>query len=146
MRADRFCVSMIPVLPARVIITVSLLVVTLGIPLCAAEKLPAHPKLAYRQIGAGYTLALEAARKDKTFVLCLPDKTSCISATAVGWRKPFIISRTGGVAPGVDVFDTSSKKYVHAVNQEALPSYLKNIPLYPAAGAWQKLNPTRALW
>jgi hypothetical protein len=127
-------------------IGVSVLAMTLATPCRAAEKLPAHPKLVYRQIGAGYTLALEAARRDKTFFLCLPDKTSCVSTTAIGWRNPFIITRTGGVAPGFDVFDTSSKKYGHAVNQEALPSYLKSIPLYPAAVAWEKLSPTRPLW
>ena len=119
---------------------------TLAKPCRAAEKLPAQPKLVYRQIGAGYTLALETARRDKTFFLCLPDKTDCISATAIGWRKPFIVTRVGGVRPGFDVFDTSSKKYAHAVNQEALPSYLKNIPLYPTAVAWEKLTSTRALW
>ena len=137
---------MIPMPSARVIITVSVLATTLAMPSRAAEKLPAHPKLVWRQIGAGYTLALEAARRDKTFFLCAPNKTSCISTTAIGWRKPFIITRAGGVAPGFGVYDTSSKKYGHAVDDSALPSYLKNIPLYPAAIAWQKLSPSRALW
>jgi hypothetical protein len=137
---------MIPVPAARLITIVSVLATTLAMPARAAEKLPAHPKLVYRQIGAGYTLALEAARRDKTFFLCAPDKTSCISTTAIGWRNPFIVTRTGGVAPGFDVYDTSSKKHGHAGNQSALPSYLLNIPLDPAAVAWEKLSPTRALW
>jgi hypothetical protein len=137
---------MSPVPSARLTITVCLLATTLAMPSRAAEKLSAHPKLVWRQLGGGYTLALEAARRDKTFFLCTPDKTFCISTTAIGWRKPFIITRAGGVAPGFDVFDTSSKKYGHAVNQSALPSYLKNIPLYPAAVVWQQLSPARALW
>ena len=89
---------MIPVPSARVIIAVSVLATALAMPSRAAEKLPAHPKLVYRQIGGGFTLALEAARRDKTFFLCAPDKTSCISTTAIGWRKPFIITQAGGVA------------------------------------------------
>jgi hypothetical protein len=146
MRTNRFCVSMIPMPSARVIIAVGLLATTLTMQSRAAEKLPAHPQLVYRQIGAGWTLALQAARRDKTFFLCQPGKTDCISATAIGWRKPFIITRVGGLAPGFDVYDTESKKHLHAVDQSALPSYLKNIPLDPAAVAWQKLSPTRALW
>jgi hypothetical protein len=61
-------------------------------------------------------------------------------------RKPFIITQAGGVAPGFGVYDTESKKYRSAANQSALPSYLKNIPLSPAAVAWQKFSPTRPLW
>jgi hypothetical protein len=137
---------MIPVPSARVIMAVSVLAMTLATPCRAAEKLPSHPKLVYRQIGAGYTLALETGRRDKTFFLCAPYKTFfCISTVAIGWRKPFIVTRTGSVAPGFDVYDTS-KKDGNAVHHSALPSYLKNIPLYPAAVAWEKLSPTRALW
>jgi hypothetical protein len=131
---------------ARVIIALSLLATTLAMPCRAAEKLPAQPKLVYRQIGAGWTVALEAGRRDKTFFLCQPGKTECISTKAIGWRKPFIIIRDGAVlSPAFTVFDTESKKYVNGQHSE-LPSYLKNIPLSPAAVAWQKLNPTRPLW
>lgn len=138
---------MIPVPSARVIFAVSVLATTLALPCRAAEKLPAHPKLVYRQIGAGYTLALEAARRDKTFFLCQPGKTDCISTKAMGWRKPFIIIRDGGViSPGFIYCDTDSKKYGSAPNESALPSYLKNIPLNPATAAWEKLSPTKALW
>ena len=137
---------MVPVPFVRMIIIVSLLATLLPMPGRGAEKLPAHPKLVYRQIGGGFTLALEAARRDKTFFLCAPDKTFCMSTTAIGWRKPFIISRVGGVAPGFDIIDTSAEKQRQAGHHAALPSYLKNIPLYPAAIAWQKLSPTRALW
>lgn len=116
-------------------------------PCRAVEKLPKHPKLVHRQLGGGWTLALEAGRREKTFFLCRPGETDCISTKAIGWRKPFIIIRDGGVfSPGFNVFDTSSKKFEHAAKHEALPSYLKNIPLYPAAVAWQKLSPTRPLW
>jgi hypothetical protein len=147
MRADRFCVPMIPVPSVRVIIAVSILATTLAIACRAAEKLPTHPQLVYRQIGAGYTLALETGRRDKTFFLCQPGKTGCISTKAIGWRKPFIIIRDGAViSPGFFVYDTEAKKYLHAVDQSALPSYLKNTPLDSAAVAWQKLSPTRPLW
>lgn len=146
MGTDRSCVSIISAPSAKTIIAVGILAVTLAMPSRAAEKLPAHPKLVYRQIGAGYTLALETERRGKTFFLCLPDKTDCISATAIGWRKPFIITRVGGMAPGLGVWDTALKKYGHAADQSALPSYLKNIPLDPAAVAWQKLSPARPAW
>ncbi len=137
---------MIPVPSARVIIAVSILATTLALPGRGAEKLPAHPKLVYRQIGAGYTLALEAVRREKTFFLCAADKTSCISTKAIGWRKPFIIIRDGAVfSPGFDVVDTSTKlgKTVH---HSELPSDLKSIPLYPSTVAWEKLSPTKPVW
>ena len=130
----------------RVIITVGVLA-TLALPSRAAEKLPANPKLVHRQIAAGYTLGQEAARREKTFLLCLPDKTVCISRAAIGWRKPFIVSRAGGTAPGFDVFDTSSGKPAgEGMTYWKLPSYLKNIPLHHPAVAWEKLSPTRPLW
>jgi hypothetical protein len=137
---------MIPVPSARVIIAVSLLAAALAMPSRAAEKLPAVPKLVYRQIGAGFTLALEAARQKKTFFLCDPDKTVCISMTEIGWKKPFIITRAGGVLPGFDVIDTSAAKDRQAAHHSVLPGYLRNVPLYPPAVAWEKLSPTRALW
>jgi hypothetical protein len=140
-RTDRFCVSMILMSFVKVVIAVSVLATMLAMPSRAAE-----PKLVYRQIGAGYTLALEGGRSDKAFFLCVPDKTFCITATAIGWRKPFIITRVGGVGPGFEYWDTSSKKVGHAPDQSALPSHLKNIPLEPAAVAWQKLSPTRPVW
>ena len=131
---------------ARVIIILSVLAFALALPCRAAEKLPAHPKLVYRQIGAGWKLALETGRKEKTFFLCQPGETNCISTKAIGWRKPFIIIRDGAIlSPRFSVFDTESQKYVNGPH-EALPSYLKNIPLDPAAVAWQKLSPTRPLW
>jgi hypothetical protein len=77
MGTDRSCVSIISAPSAKTIIAVGILAVTLAMPCRAAEKLPAHPKLVYRQIGAGWTLALEAARRDKTFFLCQPGKTDC---------------------------------------------------------------------
>ena len=135
-----------PVPSARVIIAAGLLATALALPCRAAEKLPAHPKLVYRQIGGGFTLALEAARREKTFFVCAPDKSICISATAVGWRKPFIVTRAGGAAPGFGVIDTSAEKHRQATNYSVLPGYLRNSPLYPPAVAWEKLSPARRLW
>lgn len=72
---------MISVPSARVIIIVSVLATILAMPARAAEKLPAHPQLAYRQIDAGWTLALEAGRRDKTFFLCASGQDFCILTT-----------------------------------------------------------------
>lgn len=141
MRAERFCVSMIAMRSARAIVAASVLATALARPSRAAEKLPAHPKLVYRQIAAGYTLALEADRRDKTFFLCGPGKTDCISTKEVGWRKPFIIIRDGNlIQPGYSVCDTSSSNSRGPVNK-SLASHLKTIPLYPAAVAWKKPPP-----
>jgi hypothetical protein len=145
MPTDQFRVLVIPVLSARVIIIATALATMFILPSRAAEKLPAHPKLAYRQIDGGCTLALEAARRDKTFFLCLPDKT-CISVRAVGWRKPFIVTRTGSVSVGYEVFDTSPKKPEHPVDRATLRKYLANMPLYHPADAWEKLSSTKPLW
>ena len=137
---------MILVPPARVIITLSVLATSLAMPARAAEKLPAHPKLVYRQIAAGWTLALESNRREKTFFLCDASKTSCISTMEVGWRKPFIIFGDGNlVRRGYSVVDTSSNRSAGAVNK-SLASSLKTIPMYTPAVAWEKLSPTRALW
>lgn len=133
--------------PARVIIIVSALATILAIPSRAAEKLTWHPKLVYRQIGGGYTLALEAARREKTYFLCAPGKTDCTSTREVGWKKPFIITRSGAVMqPSYGVIDTSATVKPNYPVNKSLASHLKTIPLYPAAIAWEKLSPTRALW
>ena len=134
---------------ARVIIAVCVLATALAMPCRAAEKLPAHPKLVHRQLVGGYTLALEAARRDKTYFLCLPGKTSCISTTVIGWKKPFIITQDGSVppaSPAYVIYNASPKKSAHAANLSALRRYLKDTPLYSAAALWEKLSPTRTLW
>ena len=141
-----FRISLTLVSPARWLISFGVLAMALVGPVRATEKLPAHPKLVYRQIGGGYTLALELNRRPKTFFLCAPNKTDCISVAAIGWRKPFIIHRTGGVAPGVTVYDTESKKGMFAAEQSKLPTYLRNLPLDPASVAWEKLSATRPAW
>jgi hypothetical protein len=140
-RTNGFCVSLISVRAARLILLLIALVAILVMPSRAAEKLPAHPKLVYRQIGGGYMLALEAGRRDKTFFVCHPDKTDCISTKEIGWKKPFIIFR-GGSLIGRDygVIDTTG------VKQSGSANYLKSVPRYPAAVAWEKLSPTKALW
>jgi len=138
---------MIPVTPARVILTISVLATALAMPSRAAEKLSWHPKLIHRQLGGGYTLALEMDRQPKTFFLCAPGKTDCISTKEVGWKKPFIIIRSGAVMqPSYGVIDTSSTANTKHWMNKSLESHLKTIPLYPAAVAWEKLSPTRALW
>jgi|GEM_PF-6189060 len=131
---------MIPVPSARVILTVSVLAAIFAMPCRAAEKLPAHPKLIYRQIAAEYMLALETERREKTFFVCRPGKTDCISVTAIGWRKPFILYRAGIGGTSVSVCDTTGVRHSES------PNYLKTVPLYPAAVAWEKLSPTKALW
>jgi hypothetical protein len=132
---------MISVPSAKVIIAVSVLAMALAIPSRAAEKLSWHPKLVHRQIGGGYTLALESARRDKTFFLCLPGKTDCISTKEIGWRTPFIIIRNGSlIGRSYSVVDTTGMRHSES------PNYLKTVLLYPAAVAWEKLSPTRALW
>jgi hypothetical protein len=131
---------MIPVLPGRLIIAVRVLATILTLPARAAEKLSWHPKLVHRQLGAGYTLALELERRDKTFFVCRPGKTDCISVTAIGWRKPFILYRAGIGGTSVSVCDTTGVRHSES------PNYLKTVSLYPAAVAWEKLSPTKALW
>lgn len=132
---------MISVPSAKVIIAVSVLAMALAIPSRAAEKLSWHPKLAHRQIGAGYTLAFELERPDKTFFLCRPGKTDCISTKEIGGRKPFIIIRNGSlIGRSYSVVDTTGMRHSES------PNYLKTVPLYPAAVAWEKLSPTRPLW
>jgi hypothetical protein len=141
MQSNRFCVSMISVRPTRLVILLGLLSTIIAVPSRATEKLPVHPKLVHRQIGGGYTLALEAARRDKAFFFCLPGKTDCVSTKEIGWRKPFIIIRGGTlIGRDYDVIDTTG------VKQSGSASYLKSVPLYPAAVAWEKLSPTKPLW
>ena len=116
------------------------LVAIFALPARAEEKFSWHPKLVYRQLGGGWTLALETGRPDKTFFVCQPNKTDCISVTAIGWRKPFILYRAGMGGTRVSVSDTTGVKHSES------PQYLKTVPVYPAAVAWEKLSATRALW
>jgi hypothetical protein len=127
--------------PTRRTVALCTITMILALPARAAEnKLSWYPKLVYRQLGAGWTLALEADRPDKTFFVCRPGKTDCISVTAIGWRKPFILYRAGIGGTRVSVCDTTGVRHSES------PNYLKTVPLYPAAVAWEKLRPTRAPW
>jgi hypothetical protein len=126
---------------ARLIIATVGFATALIPPSRAAEKLPVHPKLVYRQLGGGYTLALEKDRRPTTFFLCAPNKTNCISTKEIGWRKPFIIFRNGDLLRrSYSAIDTTGMKHSESA------SYLKTVARYPAVVAWEKLNSARALW
>lgn len=144
MRIDRSCVPMIRMPSARVIIAVGVIATALAMPCRAADKLPAYSKLVHRKLGGGCTLALEAARRDKTFFLCLPGKTDCISTATIGWKKPFIITGTSSL--GYNVYDTSTKKSGDAPNLSAVRRDLKDTPIYSAAAVWEKLSATKPVW
>jgi hypothetical protein len=131
---------------AKVIIIVGVLATSIALPSSKAETLRTHPRLVHRQIGAGWTLALEAARTEKTFFVCGPNKTDCVSTKAIGWRKPFIIMQDGNLlSPGYNAVSTETQKFVNGPGS-GLPSYLKSVPVYPAAAAWEKLSPTKRQW
>src|SRR5205085_5315798 len=101
----------------RAILIGVLLVAVICSRTAAAEKLPAHPKLVYRQIGAGYLLARELGRTDQTFFLCGPSKTDCISTKEIGWRKPFIIIRSGALLTrSYQVIDTTGMTHRESSN------------------------------
>jgi hypothetical protein len=123
------------------VIVISVLAAFLAAALPVPEKLSPHPKFIYRQIGGGYTLALEKDRQPKTFFLCEPNKTNCISTTEIGWRKPFIIYRNGDLMrASYSVVDTATMK------RSDLDQYLKTVPRYSVGVAWDKLSPIRPLW
>jgi hypothetical protein len=123
------------------IVLIVLLLASMAAALPVAERLSWHPKFVYRQIGGGYTLALEKDRQPKTFFVCEPNKTNCISTKEIGWRKPFIIFRNGNlIRPSGSVIDTTGMKHSESAQ------YLNSVRRYPAAAAWEKLSPTRPLW
>jgi hypothetical protein len=123
------------------VVIMSGLAASMGAALPITEKLSWHPKLVYRQIGAGYTLALERNRQPRTFFLCGPNKTNCIQTTEIGWQKPFIIFRNGNlVRPSGSVLDTTGRKHSGSAQ------HFNSVRRYPAAVAWDKLSPTRPLW
>ena len=131
---------------AKAIITIGVLAASIALPSPGAESLPAHPKLVHRQIGGGWTLALEGGRQVKTFFVCAPNRTDCVSTKAVGWRKPFIIVQDGNVfSPGHNAVNTETHKFVNGPGSR-LPSYLKSVPVYPAAVAWERLGATKRQW
>jgi hypothetical protein len=126
---------------AKVIVMISVLAMSQAMGLPLEEKLSWHPKFVYRQIGAGYTLALEKDRQPKTFFVCEPNKTNCVSTQEIGWRKPFIIYRKGDlIRPRYASVNTTRMKHSESAR------YLETVPRYPAAVAWEKLSPTRPLW
>ena len=126
---------------AGVVVLMSVLAAMVAAALPVAERLSSQPKFIYRQIGGGYTLALEKDRQPKTFFLCEPNKTNCISTKEIGWRKPFIIYRNGDLMrASYSVVDTSTMK------RSDLDQYLKTVPRYAGGVAWEKLSPIRPLW
>jgi hypothetical protein len=124
-----------------VIAMLSFLATAIAPALPITGKLSWHPKFVYRQIGGGYTLALEKDRQPKTFFVCAPNKTDCISTKEIALRKPFIIFRTGDLMRrSGNVIDTTGAKH------SEVPRYLKTVPCYSAEVVWKRLSPTRPLW
>jgi hypothetical protein len=128
-------------MPSRLIIAISLFVAVIGRAAPLPENSAWHPKLVYRQIGGGFLLAREIGRKDGTFFVCRPSKVDCIGTKELGWRKPFIIYRSGGLGTrSYQVIDTTGMKHPESAK------FLENVPRYPAAVAWEKLSATRPMW
>jgi hypothetical protein len=126
---------------AKLIVMINVFVASVAAALPVEERLSWHPKFVYRQIGGGYTLALEKNRQPKTFFVCAPNKINCISTTEIGWSKPFIVFRNGNlVRPSGGVIDTTGMKHSESAQRH------NSIPRYPVAVAWEKLSPTRPLW
>jgi hypothetical protein len=126
---------------AKLIVMMNLIAASMAAALPVEETQSWHPKFVYRQIGGGYTLAVEKDRRPKTFFVCEPNKTNCISTKEIGWRKPFIIYQTGDLMRRSEgVVDTTTGKHPEA------DQHLKSVPRYPVAVAWGKLSPTRPLW
>lgn len=127
-------------MPAKLILLLAVVA-----PVCHAapivEKMAAGPKLVYRQIGGGYSLAREVGRKDGAFFLCGPTRTDCIGTKEIGWKKPFIIFRSGDLMRvSYSAVDTRTRKGLK------VDRYLKAIACSPGTVAWEKLSPTRPLW
>jgi hypothetical protein len=138
---DRLLTNRMVKLRCVLMVFLSVFAASVAAALPVTETLSWQPKLVYRQIGGGYTLALEKNRQPKTFFLCGPAKTDCITTTEIGWRKPFIVFRNGNlVRPSGNVLDTTGRKHSGSAQ------HFNSVRRYPTAVAWEKLSPTKPLW
>ena len=98
-KESSFTDQMTAVGPAGLIISYLGLATTLAVPCRASEKLPAHPKLPYRQIAAGWTLTLEAVRREKTSFSTPPRLLISVNDAHVQKNNPLLYQPEDGDLP-----------------------------------------------
>jgi len=96
-----------------------------------------------KRIAAGYRLTVAEGGQ---FALMLPRENSGSAVIDVGWRKPFILSRSDELKPW-RVIDTSTQEAVSITEeQRKAESKYRDIPIYRANDAWERLKYSSSQW
>lgn len=97
-----------------------------------------------KQIAAGYRLMQHEG--PNPYALMRPQQGHASVVSEIGWRQPLILARYDAFRPW-DVIDTSTKRQISITDRQRRsdPNY-RDIPVYAAAEAWQKLSRIRDQW
>ena len=100
--------------------------------------------LDWKRLGGGYSLVL--TEMDDECALIPPHESGGPLVVEVGWQNPLILSR-GAERESWDVIDTTTRKETKSLKSsvELIPSY-RDIPIYRARDAWNRLRRYRSVW
>jgi hypothetical protein len=96
-----------------------------------------------KRLGGGYSLVLDG-NTDNACAIVPPHQNGGRLVAEIGWRQPLILSRYEG---NWDVLDTSNFKHTEISEEQRKsdPAY-RDIPVYPARTAWNRLKRHTSLW
>jgi hypothetical protein len=98
-----------------------------------------------RKLAGGYQLK-RVANEVNRLALAAPNEDGGLIIDEIGWRKPFIIARSTG-SMDWDVINTERAQHVWiSETQRKTTADYQDIPVQPAATAWNRLNTSKPLW
>jgi hypothetical protein len=97
-----------------------------------------------KKLGGGYSLVLTEI--DDACALVPPHQNGGAVVVEVGWQKPLILTRAEG-SKTWDIIDTTTQKQTKISDEQRTtdPAY-RDIPVYRARDAWNRLTRHRSLW
>jgi hypothetical protein len=98
--------------------------------------------LDWKRLGGGYSLV----KMDDKCALISSHETGAPLVVEVGWQNPLILSR-GAERESWNVIDTTKRKGTKITDEQRRtdPTY-RDIPIYRARDAWNRLRRNRSVW
>jgi hypothetical protein len=100
--------------------------------------------LDWKRLGGGYSLVL--TETDDKCGLIPPHGRGGRVIAEVGWQKPLILTR-GAERESWDIIDTTTRRETKITDEQRRtdPNY-RDIPVYRARDAWNRLKRYRSVW
>jgi hypothetical protein len=97
-----------------------------------------------KRLGGGYSLVLTEV--DNACALVPPHQNGAAVVVEVGWRRPLILTRADGFQTWHVIDTTTQKELTISDEQRKTDTAYRDVPVYGARDAWNRLKRHRNLW